>query len=83
MIGEAEKDIARAAAFEFALKLRGRRVIEQRSKAAARFGRRGEPRRIDEAFSERCGHSGPGRRARAIEAGSSAAGKVRRTRSPG
>ncbi len=47
MIGEAEKDIARAAAFEFGLKLRGRRRIKQRSKATARFGRGGEPRRID------------------------------------
>jgi hypothetical protein len=39
VIGEAEKDIARAAVFEFAGELRGRRRIEQRSKATARFGR--------------------------------------------
>ena len=83
MIGEAEKDIARPAAFEFALKPSGRRSLEQRSKAATRFGWRGKPRRIDEAFSERCGHSRPGRRGPAIEAGRPPPGKVRRTRSPG
>ena len=69
MIRDAEKDIAGAAAFEFARELRGRRRLEERSEATACFGRRGEPRRIDEALSERCGHSRPGRRGPAIEAG--------------
>ena len=83
MIGEAEKDIARAAALEFALKPHSRRSVEQLGKAAARFGRRGEPRRVDKALSERGGHSRRGRPGPAVLAGRSAAGKVRRTRSPG
>ena len=68
MIGEAEKDIARPAAFEFGLELRGRRSLQQRSQAPARFGRRGKPRRLGKALSERCGHSGPSRRRPPIEA---------------
>ena len=67
MIGEAEKDIARPAPLEFGLKLRGRRGLEERREAAARFRRRRKARRLDEAFSERCGHSKPARRASAIE----------------
>ncbi len=37
MIGEAQKDIPRAAALEFALKPHSRRSVEQLGKAAARF----------------------------------------------
>ncbi len=69
MIGEAEKDIPRPAAFKLGLKLHGRRALEQRLESATRFGRRGESGRVDEALSERCGHSRPARRAPATEAG--------------
>ena len=68
MIGEAEKDIAGPAAIEFGLKLRGRRGLEQIRETAPRFGGRGEPRRSGEAVSERCGHSGPARRAQTTAA---------------
>ena len=48
MIGEAEKDIARPAAIEFGLELAAG-GLDERGEAAARFGRRGEPRRLDKA----------------------------------
>ncbi len=67
MIGEAEKDVAGPAALKFGLKRRGRRGLEERGEAATRLGGRGKARRLDEAFSQRCGHSGPVRRARGIE----------------
>ena len=66
MVGEAEKAIAGPAALELGREVR--RGLDQRSEAAPGFRRRGEPRRVDEAFSERCGHSRPGRRAPAVGA---------------
>ena len=57
MIGDAEKNVAGPAAIELKRDVRGGQLVDQRSEAAPRFRRRGEPRRVDEAFSERCGHS--------------------------
>ena len=57
MIGEAEKHVARPPATELRREVRRGRRFDQRSEPAPGLGRRGEPGRVDEAVSERCGHS--------------------------
>ena len=57
MIGEAEQHVARPAATELGREVRPGRRLDERSEPAPGFGRRAEPRRVDKAVSERCGHS--------------------------
>ena len=57
MIGEAEQHVARPPATELRREVRRGRRFDQRSEPAPGLGRRGEPGRVDEAVSERCGHS--------------------------
>ena len=57
MIGEAEQHVARPAATELGREVRRGRRFDQRSEPAPGLGRRAEPGRVDEAVSERCGHS--------------------------